>query len=122
MVLSVYSPHEVESGAVDGVEVDVVSTPYGGLWRHSATVVVPPQSTVRLELTLVGQLGRVNATNYRLDVWQQPLVQPDTTAITVAVTGSWHIVGARPSEALTQVITPAMQELEVSMMRDGDSS
>lgn len=75
VLLSIYTPHELTSLSVDGQPHEsVLRHEYG--FNHYALFGVPVRAgssvTVRLELA-----GTANAENYRLAVWQQPLVNPD---------------------------------------------
>jgi len=79
VLLSLYSPHELVSVTVDGETHEYVAEPEFGFVRYSLFRIPLPadeQAHVRFEL-----LGTAPEDDYRLGVWQQPLVNDDELEI-----------------------------------------
>lgn len=75
VLLSLYSPHELISLAVDGQPHEYVTQQEFGFFRYALfEVTLPANSTVELRFELA---GTVPPGPYRLGVWQQPLVNDD---------------------------------------------
>ncbi|MFP5318580.1 MAG: DUF4012 domain-containing protein [Acidimicrobiia bacterium] len=84
LFLSFYTPWELTGARIAGAPVELERATELGRRVYSTSLVIPPRSTVVLELTLVGRLPPTD--RYRLDVHRQTMVAPDrlTAAVTVA--------------------------------------
>ncbi len=89
LYLSFYTPWELGQGRVDGAPVEFERATELGRRVYSATVVIPPRSTVALELDLAGRLPDAEG-GYRLDVYRQPMVSPDDVTATLALASGWR--------------------------------
>lgn len=79
MLLSVYTPHELEGAAVDGEATGVQSETEAGYRVYTKQIVVPPGGSVTLELDLVGTMDLEG--DYHLDLAPQPTVVSDQLTV-----------------------------------------
>lgn len=79
--VTVFTPSVLIAARVDGDEVAMSTSEELGWLRHRYEVMIPPESTVRLELELIGALDVRDG--YRLTVPVQALPQPDTLILDV---------------------------------------
>ncbi len=93
MYLSWYSPLDLDSSTIDGVDVGVEPQREAGARVYTQLLVVPAGSTRTVVLHLKGKIPK-DAT-YHLQVLQQPLVQSDHVTVTVtSASKPWKIKGA----------------------------
>ena len=89
LLLSVYSPLELEGMTVDdGQEIKVTRQNELGRRVYSALVSVQSMSTRTVTLKLA---GRVPRGDYRLDVFRQPTVAPDEATLSVTFPEGWEV-------------------------------
>lgn len=85
--VSVYSPLQLQTFAVDGTAAPVNAQNELGWQVYATTVSIPPGGTVTLTLDLAGQLS-VGA-RYHLTLPVQPQVNPDRVTVQVVPAGGW---------------------------------
>ncbi|MGI8684399.1 MAG: DUF4012 domain-containing protein [Acidimicrobiales bacterium] len=89
LLLSVYSPLELETMTVDdGQVLDISRQNELGRRVYSALVSVKSMTTRRVTVKLA---GRVPRGDYRLDVVRQPTVTPDEAELSVTVPAAWQV-------------------------------
>ena len=99
MYLSWYSPLDLDSSTLDGVEVGVEPQREAGARVYTQLLVVPAQSTRTVVLHLKGKIPKGDT--YHLQVLQQPLVQSDHVTVTVtSASKPWKI---KSTDGLTVV-------------------
>ena len=81
MLLSLYTPLELEAAAVDGRPVALRSERELGRFVHGTTLTIPPGGEVVVELRLRGAVP--TGGRYVLDVRAQPTVTPDEVVVDV---------------------------------------
>jgi len=92
VLLWVYSPHALESAALDGQPVELISDQELGHNVYMAQFDVPPGGMRELALHLRGGVDlRRHDGDYRLKVWRQATVNPDRTRITVTAPQAWTV-------------------------------
>ncbi len=79
MMVSVYSPHELEGARVDGTTVGMATDHEAGYQVYSRLLIVPAGQELTLELDLRGSLAPGGA--YRLDHVAQPMVLPQALRV-----------------------------------------
>lgn len=84
--LSIYSPLRLESASLDNKAIAVSSGRQYGVYTYSTFLGIPPKSTVTLTFHLSGTV--TPGASYRLSLYNQPMVQPDRTTITVSRVGA----------------------------------
>ncbi|MEO1063534.1 MAG: DUF4012 domain-containing protein [Actinomycetota bacterium] len=77
--VTVFTPSVLTSARLDGDEVAMSTSEELGWLRHRYEVMIPPESTVRLELDLIGALDVREG--YRLTVPVQALPRPDALTV-----------------------------------------
>lgn len=85
--LSVYSPFDLVSLAVDGQEVDVEAERELGRNVWSVFVDIPPGATATIEVALAGDVDLSDGT-YRWDLLPQTTVRPDRVEATATFVGA----------------------------------
>jgi hypothetical protein len=97
--VSFYTPWQLAGATLDGAPVEMERATELGRQVYSAAVVIPPKSTVTLELTLSGRLP--GSGPYRLDIYREPVVSPDdvTTALAVGSGSSGQETSNRQLQA-----------------------
>jgi hypothetical protein len=96
LYLSFYTPWKLAGARIDGTPVTFEQATELGRQVYSAAVILPPTSTVTVELDLSGRLARTGS--YRLDVFRQPMVAPDDVTATLDLPAGWRTVdGAEPT-------------------------
>jgi hypothetical protein len=94
--LSFYTPWQLVEGRIDGSPVEFERATELGRQVYSAALILPPKSTVVVDLTLSGRM--TNADPYRLDVYRQPVVTPDVVRTTLALVPGWRTAGGAPEQ------------------------
>jgi hypothetical protein len=93
MYLSYYSPLVLSSSTLDGQPLGVEYQMEKGAQVYSADVSLAPGQTSTVVLHLEGTIQ--GGSTYRLQVLNQPLVNPDSLSVTVASSSpAWHISSA----------------------------
>jgi hypothetical protein len=92
LLVSVYTPHRLESATVDGQPVAVESQEELGHRVYDRFLEIPPGGAVTFELELRGTLS---AGRYELALASQPTVNPDRLVATVAPADGWRIGSTR---------------------------
>ncbi len=80
--LSLYSPLALTSATADGKPLVLEPETELGRNVYSAWVIIPSKSSMTIVATFAGPLGGVDK-DYRLEVFRQPLVNPDTFEVRV---------------------------------------
>jgi hypothetical protein len=96
LLLSLYSPLVVEDATLDGEALRLVDERELDLNVYSTVIDIPPGSERVVRIDLEGGvplLGRGNRARYRLDVWQQTMVNPDRISVVVEAAGGWRLQG-----------------------------
>jgi hypothetical protein len=92
LYVSLYTPLGVARATLDGQPVGVHGEVEQGLNVYSRFVAIPPGAEVVLQVDLRGPMRLVTRhgkPQYRLHVWRQTMVNPDSFAESVAVSGGW---------------------------------
>lgn len=84
---TVYSPFDVTRATLDGEPIRLDFAPELGLNAYSLFLDIPAGGTRTIDLRLKGRLP--NVIRYTLDVFQQPMVTPDS--LEIAVTGAGRV-------------------------------
>lgn len=114
LYLSFYSPWQLVQGTVDGTSIEFERATELGRQVYSTALIIPPASTVVVDLTLSGRMTK--AGTYRLDVFDQPVVNPDAVTTTLTVPSGWGVGdGTRQQTHSEQLQTDAV--VEVSLRR-----
>jgi hypothetical protein len=79
MLLSIYTPHQLEEATLDGRTVGVESQQEAGFRVYTRLVSVPPGASTTLVVRLSGTLDVEDG--YRLDVAPHPTVNPDVLTV-----------------------------------------
>jgi hypothetical protein len=111
LYLSFYSPWPLVQGRVDGQPVEFERATELGRQVYSTAVIIPPSSTVVVELDLSGKLPKGKP--YRLDVYRQPTVSPDVVTTTLALPSGWRTTGGRERTATQRLEADATVDLPV---------
>lgn len=85
LFLSVYSPFDVSGATVDGEPLTLSLAPELGRFAYSTFLEIPPGRTRAIEIRFSGRL--TDAKRYSLEVFQQPMVAPDSLEISVSRPG-----------------------------------
>ena len=85
LYLSFYTPWDLLEGRVNGRPVALEEATELGRRVYSTALEIPSKAAVTIELSLRGRLA--DDDTYRLDVHQQPVVNPDEVTTTVVVDG-----------------------------------
>jgi len=94
VLLSLYSTHELESVTVDGEPHEFVVHEEFGFFRYSLfNIPIMPQQVVDVQIDLRGSYPQNEP--YRLGVWAQPLVNPDSFAVSYRHGSETPISGQR---------------------------
>ena len=91
LYLSFYTPWQLVGARIDGQPVEFEQARELDRQVYSTAVVIPPKSSVTIELALRGRLPGPDS--YRLDVYRQPMVAPDEVRTALAVEGGWRTAG-----------------------------
>lgn len=110
--VSVYSPHELVSAAIDGVPA-IIETERERSWRvHSAAISIPPGETRRVSVRVEGTVELTDDGAYQLHVGHQPLAEDGPIRVATEVGGSgWRL--ALPAGGAGRSVTE-----EVTLDRD----
>jgi len=87
MYLSLYSPLFFTGARLDGQPVQLESEIERDRNVYSAYVTVPPGGTSKLEIDLTGRIDVRDG--YRLDVFHQPFLAPESVSASVRVSDGW---------------------------------
>jgi hypothetical protein len=114
LYLSFYSPWELAGATVDGVPIELERATELGRQVYSTAVIVPPKSTVTVELMLSGRL--TDTDGYRLDVYRQPMVNPDDVTASLVLGSGWR-TGSGSKEQTTTLRLESDATVEVPLRR-----
>lgn len=90
--LSLYTPLNLVSAQINGAPIGFSpGTREGGVTAYSTFVRVPAKSLATLTVDLEGTVP--SRPDYRMEVWQQPLSNPQTFSVTVTPTVGWALRG-----------------------------
>ena len=84
--LSIYSPLRLVGATLGAKTLTVATGNQYGMFTYSAFVDIPPESTASITFHLSGKVKPGG--NYRLNLYNQPMVEPASTTITVARAGA----------------------------------
>lgn len=107
--VSIYTPWNYTSASVDGHQALLQSGVEAGLDVYSTYVDIPPGGTVTLRLGLTGSLR--TSGGYRLELFRQPTVAPDSVTVHVAVPDRWAL--AAPTGGLVATGSSAAVQLQL---------
>jgi hypothetical protein len=94
MVLTIYSPLGFTGGTENGQLLTMSRARVYHRYAYSTLITIPAGGRVTLKLNLRGAIDP--SAGYRLDLGQQPTVEPDQIALTVrSASSSWRIASAR---------------------------
>lgn len=88
LYLSFYTPWDLVDARLDGKDLGIERATELGRQVYSTAIVIPPRSTVTLELELAGRLAGDDP--YRLDIHRQPMVAPDEVTTTLSLSPGWR--------------------------------
>jgi hypothetical protein len=111
LYLSFYSPWSLVQGRVDGQPVQFERATEIGRQVYSTALVIPPSSTVVVELDLSGKLPKGKP--YRLDIYRQPTVSPDLVTTTLSLPPGWRTTGGREQTSSHRLEADATVDLPV---------
>ncbi len=100
--VTVFTPSVLRSARVDGEEVAMSTSEELGWLRHRTEVQIPPGSTARIDLELIGLIDVTDG--YRLEVPVQALPRPDSLVVDLGPPERWEradVHGAPPEEGRT---------------------
>jgi len=89
--LSVYSPWDATGGRIDGAPVQLESEQELGRKVYSTAVAMPPQQAVTVTIEFTGAYE--DADQYRLSLFRQPTVAPDSVRVGLSVRSGWQMKG-----------------------------
>jgi hypothetical protein len=106
--LTLYSPLGLRAATIDGHSQGMSDTAELGVHAYSQYVYVPPGGSVTLTFDLAGV---TTPGNYRLVMYNQPMVRPDLDTVTVNPTPGWTVTGPAtiPADEVTERLTFRMQ-------------
>lgn len=121
--LSIYSPFAVEEAELDGETVEVASEVERGRYAHSLFLDVPPEGGTRtLTLRLQGRIA-LDDDGYRLDVANQPLVNPDHLKVVVESSTGGPLSASAPmgveGATASVAVRPTQHETTFRVVADG---
>lgn len=114
--VTVYTPHQLLTAALDGEEVGLQGIREFGLLSYTRVIEIPAGETVVLELELRGDLDLSEA--YRLVVPVQPTANPDLIRLRVSSPSGVLLDGSRASWQHT-VRTSSDQEFQLQIAAAG---
>jgi hypothetical protein len=88
LYLSLYTPWAMTSARLNGVRVNLDAQTELGLRVYSGGITIPAGGSVTLEVSLKGKLS---GPQYRLEVFQQPMVHPDVVTASLHPPWGWHL-------------------------------
>jgi len=100
LYLSFYTPWNLLEARVDGRPVALEEANELGRRVYSTAVEIPSKSAVTVELRLAGRLSEDDA--YRLDVHQQPVVNPDEVTTSLVLDGGWETGAGTKEQSFTR--------------------
>jgi hypothetical protein len=89
VLVSVYTPHRLLSGTVDGEQVGFRSNQELGYSVFATLVRIPAGATVVVEMELEGRLSP--SQGYELQYLSQPLVNADDVTVTLRLADGWIV-------------------------------
>src|SRR5690606_31405645 len=89
VLVSVYTPHRLISGRVDGQQVGFRSNRELGYSVFATLVRIPAGETVVVEMELEGRWAPTD--RYELQYLSQPLVNPDDVSVNLTLAEGWSI-------------------------------
>lgn len=92
--MSVYTPHVVTGAAVDGDPLNLETGREFDRQVYSAYVSVPAGASRTVTLEFTGWVALLPGGWYELDMLRQPLLTPDTFAVSLAVGPGWSVIEA----------------------------
>jgi hypothetical protein len=124
VLVSVYTPHRLVGGRVDGQPVGFRSNRELGYSVFATLVRIPAGETVVVEMDLEGRMAS-SASSYELQYLSQPLVNPDEVEVTLQVADGWRVRESeqfeRRERSTMAVATPEADQdetLVVGLRRD----
>jgi hypothetical protein len=103
--LTLYSPLGLRAASVDGQSEGLSEVDELGVHAYSGYVEIPPEGSVTLTFDLVGLT--TPGPRYKLHLYNQPMVLPDSDTVSVQSTPGWTVTGPGvfPSDQVTESLT-----------------
>jgi UDP-N-acetylmuramyl pentapeptide phosphotransferase/UDP-N-acetylglucosamine-1-phosphate transferase len=125
-IVSVYSPLQFEAGAVNGLPLDMSTERENGRNVVSDFFTIPGRGSLDFQFDVAGTVALGPEHWYRLDLGEQPTVNPDLARVQIMVPSGWRIAeahGVRATESgmamgRFEVVEPT--DVRVRLERSGD--